>query len=122
MLLEQTASSDEAFEVAERIITELSAPVVVQDHEIVPRASIGIVLSPAGTEDPADLMQAADVAMYAAKAGGKSRYEVYQPALQSAILDRLERTADLQTGDGRPRIRAVLPADHQPRRERLGRP
>ncbi len=96
VLLEQTASPDEAFEVAERIITELSAPVVVQDHEIVPRASIGIVLSPAGTEDPADLMQAADVAMYAAKAGGKSRYEVYQPALQSAILDRLERTADLQ--------------------------
>ncbi len=96
VLLEQTSSPDEAFEVAERIITELNVPVVVQDHEIVPRASIGIVLSPAGTEDPADLMQAADVAMYAAKAGGKSRYEVYQPALQSAILDRLERTADLQ--------------------------
>jgi diguanylate cyclase (GGDEF)-like protein/PAS domain S-box-containing protein len=95
VLLEQTASPEEAYEVANNIIAALNVPVSIGEHEIVPRASIGVVLSTAG-DDPADLMQAADVAMYAAKAGGKGRYAVYEPALQSAILDRLERTADLQ--------------------------
>jgi diguanylate cyclase (GGDEF)-like protein/PAS domain S-box-containing protein len=96
VLLEQTVSPEEAYEVANNIISALNVPVSIGDHDIVPRASIGVVLSSSGAEDPADLMQAADVAMYAAKAGGKGRYAVYEPALQSAILDRLERTADLQ--------------------------
>ena len=59
-------------------------------------ASIGIALGPGSTEGPAELLQAADVAMYAAKARGKGRYEVYKPALQVAMVERLERTADLQ--------------------------
>ena len=36
------------------------------------------------------------MAMYAAKARGKNCYEVYKPALQAAVSERLERTADLQ--------------------------
>jgi len=69
---------------------------VIEDHQIQVRASVGIALSQAGHEDPTELMQAADVAMYAAKARGKGRYEVYQPDLQAAIVRRLDRTADLQ--------------------------
>jgi EAL domain-containing protein (putative c-di-GMP-specific phosphodiesterase class I) len=47
-------------------------------------------------------MQAADVAMYAAKAHGKGRYEVYKSDLQVAIVRRLDRIADLQRAiDGR---------------------
>ena len=66
------------------------------DREIHVRASIGIAFNRLGTEDSSELIQAADVAMYAAKARGKGRYEVYQPALQTAVVERLERTADLQ--------------------------
>ena len=36
------------------------------------------------------------MAMYAAKARGKNCYEVYKPALQAAVSERLERTAELQ--------------------------
>ena len=56
--------------------------------------SIGIALtSPAKTCD--DVLHDADVAMYEAKAKGKNGYEVYQPSLQEAVSDRLERTAEL---------------------------
>jgi diguanylate cyclase (GGDEF)-like protein/PAS domain S-box-containing protein len=96
VLLEQTTNPLEVFEVADRITAELTSPVEIQGHQITARASIGIVLSQAGVEGPADLMQAADVAMYAAKTNGKGHYQVYEPAFQSAIMDRLERTADLQ--------------------------
>ena len=43
---------------------------MVQDREIHVQASIGIAFNQ-GTEDPSELIQAADVAMYAAKARGK---------------------------------------------------
>jgi sensor c-di-GMP phosphodiesterase-like protein len=34
--------------------------------------------------------------MYSAKARGKGSYEVYQPSLRLAMLERLDQTADLQ--------------------------
>jgi len=82
--------------VADRIIAELNRAMVIDDREIHTRASIGVAFSPMGQESPAELIQAADVAMYAAKARGKGSYEVYQPSLRMAMLERLEQTADLQ--------------------------
>ena len=95
VLLEEISDLEEATQVAERIISELRAPMMIEDREIQVHASIGIAL-PSDIEGPAELLQAADVAMYAAKGRGKGRYEVYQPALQAAMVERLERTADLQ--------------------------
>ncbi len=96
VLLEEISGLDEACEVADRIIAELRVPLAIEDREVQVHASIGIAISPIGDEDPAELLQAADVAMYAAKGRGKGSYEVYQPALQAAMVERLERTADLQ--------------------------
>ena len=96
VLVEQTEGLEEACEVADRIIAELNRAMFVEDREIHTRASIGVALSPMGLETPAELIQAADVAMYAAKARGKGSYEVYQPSLRLAMLERLEQTADLQ--------------------------
>jgi diguanylate cyclase (GGDEF)-like protein/PAS domain S-box-containing protein len=96
ILLEDSASSTEALDVAERIITELQPAFEVGDRLVRVQASIGIALSEDRSEDPADLLQAADVAMYAAKARGKGCFEVYRPALQRAMVDRLDRTAELQ--------------------------
>ncbi|MGO8870470.1 MAG: EAL domain-containing protein [Acidimicrobiales bacterium] len=96
VLVEQSNGVEEACEVAARIITELNRVMVIDDREFHSRASIGIALSPMGKESPAELIQAADVAMYAAKTRGKGSYEVYQPSLKLAMLERLEQTADLQ--------------------------
>ncbi len=96
VLVEQTEGVEEACEVADRIIAELNRAMFIDDREIHTRASIGVALSLRGKESPAELIQAADVAMYAAKSRGKGSYEVYQPSLRLAMLERLEQTADLQ--------------------------
>jgi diguanylate cyclase (GGDEF)-like protein/PAS domain S-box-containing protein len=96
ILLEEVSSSDEAQQVAERVIEDLSVPLVLGEREVWVHASIGIALSHEGAENPSELLQAADVAMYAAKSAGKNRHELYHPALQAAISVRLERTAQLQ--------------------------
>jgi diguanylate cyclase (GGDEF)-like protein/PAS domain S-box-containing protein len=96
VLLEETAGPEEACRLAERIIEELRVPMRIADRDVSVQVSIGIALSPAGRESPSDLLQAADVAMYAAKGRGKGRFEVYHPSLQEAITERLERSAELQ--------------------------
>ena len=122
VLLEEIDGPGEAFEVADRLSSSCPCRPVVDDHEIVPKASIGIALSPAGAEDPAELLQAADVAMYAAKARGKGCYEVYRPALQEAVVERLSETADLHRAVEHERVRLALPAHHEPRRHARGGP
>jgi len=96
ILLEEVSSPEEAQQVAERIIDDLTAPLRLEDREVWVHASVGIAFSHEGAESPSDLLQAADVAMYAAKSAGKNRHELYEPALQAAISVRLERTAQLQ--------------------------
>lgn len=96
ILLEETNDPEDASEAAERILADLRPPLTIKDRTVGVHASVGIAYSKVGAEGPAELLQAADVAMYAAKARGKNCYEVYQPALQTAVTDRLERTADLQ--------------------------
>lgn len=96
ILLEESDGLEDACQVAERVVEDLKAPFLIEDREVQVHASIGIALSVSGAENPSEIMQAADVAMYAAKAQGKNCYEVYKPALQTAMTERLERTADLQ--------------------------
>jgi len=96
ILLEETENPDDACMAAERIITDLRPPFLIRDRSVAVRASIGIAYSKIGAESAAELLQAADVAMYAAKARGKNGYEVYQPSLQVAASERLEKTAELQ--------------------------
>ncbi|MGD0441044.1 MAG: EAL domain-containing protein [Acidimicrobiales bacterium] len=96
VLLEETTGPEEACQTAERLIRALRETLVIEDHDVQVCSSVGIALSHAGREDPTELMQAADLAMYAAKTHGKGRYEVYQPDLQVAIVRRLDMTADLQ--------------------------
>jgi diguanylate cyclase (GGDEF)-like protein/PAS domain S-box-containing protein len=96
ILLEETESPEDACKAAERILADLRPPFMVKDRSVAVRASIGIAYSKIGAEGAAELLQAADVAMYEAKARGKNGYEVYEPSLQAAISERLERTAELQ--------------------------
>ena len=96
ILLEETDDPQDACEVAERVLADLKPAFWIKDRSVTIHASIGVAYSKCGAEDPAELLQAADVAMYAAKARGKNCYEVYKPALQVAVSERLERTAELQ--------------------------
>ncbi|HYA44230.1 MAG TPA: EAL domain-containing protein, partial [Acidimicrobiales bacterium] len=96
ILLEEIAEPEEACKAAARILDELRPPMMIGDRAVSMRASIGIAYSKVGLEEPAELLQAADVAMYAAKARGKNGYEVYHPELRMAATDRLEKTAELQ--------------------------
>lgn len=98
MLLED-AGYARAAEVAERVMVALEEPMHVDGKDVFVRASMGIAIGDMdrrGVKGAEELLRNADVAMYTAKSQGKGRYQVFEPAMHSAVLKRLELKADLQ--------------------------
>jgi diguanylate cyclase len=109
ILIPGSRGSGHLVEVAERVLAALVAPVLIGSHKLAVAASIGIVERATADTDPADLMRAADVTLYWAKADGKGRWaqfdperyarEVAQHTLSTAMpgaLDRDEFILDYQ--------------------------
>lgn len=59
-------------------------------RELFVSASIGIAVFPRDGASPEDLLQAADAALYVAKAAGGSTHRTYRPEMRLAVSERLE--------------------------------
>ena len=83
VVLDAADSARAAREVAAAIHAGLREPVRIQRHPVAVRASVGVALgsSPAPSAGAPGLLAAADAALYRAKGGGRSRTEVYDPAV-----------------------------------------
>ncbi len=75
-------------------------PFVVGSHKLHLSASVGIALFPMEQEDPEDLLQQADVAMYRAKELGRDNVQLFLPSMQAAVDRRLEIERDLRWAIG----------------------
>ncbi len=69
--------------IADRIQKKLTQPLTIDENQLFPSGSVGVALSSSGYEEPEDLLRNADAAMYQAKAKGKSRYHIFDPASTS---------------------------------------
>ncbi len=117
VVLEGTPET-EAMPIAERITSMMRLPVHVDGGEVLVSASVGVAGHP-GVADPDVAVRNADVAMYLAKANGRDRVEVYNPAVHSTLLDEMELQADLRrvVDSGQLRLEfqpVVLLSDSQP--------
>ncbi|MCM0593332.1 MAG: diguanylate cyclase [Gloeotrichia echinulata IR180] len=77
VLLEDIKDVTDATNVAKRIQENLGLPLILNEHQIFPTASIGIALSGRDSEEPQNLLRDADIAMYRAKRQGKARYGIF---------------------------------------------
>ena len=93
VLVEERADQTRASLVAERVREALRAPFALQGRELLVSASIGIAASLAGSSG--DLLRDADVAMYEAKAAGKSRSVIFAPDMHERARARLRLEMDL---------------------------
>jgi diguanylate cyclase (GGDEF)-like protein/PAS domain S-box-containing protein len=92
----EAAVGDTATAVAERIVKAFERPFRIGEREVVVMASVGLTHSTCEAESAENLMRAADMSLYAAKTAGKARYALFQPAMLTAALDRLELQDDLR--------------------------
>jgi len=81
--------------IVQRIIAELERPYQIHSQEILSRASAGVAITHS-SDSSADLLIAADLAMYVAKSRGKSRYEVFQAEMRDEAIQRSAVRADLE--------------------------
>jgi diguanylate cyclase (GGDEF)-like protein/PAS domain S-box-containing protein len=96
VLLEDIQNSDEAAKVADRIHRELEIPFNLSGNEVFTSTSIGIAMSSPDLSRAEDLLRGADIAMYRAKASGKSCHELFDNEMHEEMVSLLQLENDLR--------------------------
>jgi predicted signal transduction protein with EAL and GGDEF domain len=95
VLVPEVADEGEAVALGERMAAILRTPVTVSGREVLARASVGVRLARGGDEDPERLLRDADMAMYAAKTAGRAGVRVFDTAMHTRAVQRLDFEAAL---------------------------
>jgi diguanylate cyclase (GGDEF)-like protein/PAS domain S-box-containing protein len=90
------ASTDAVVEFVTRIQEAIRQPYHCLGHQLSTDASIGIAMAPQDGTDLDQLIKNADLAMYAAKAGGRRTHRFFEPAMDASAKARLTLEQDLR--------------------------
>ncbi|GIE93201.1 putative bifunctional diguanylate cyclase/phosphodiesterase [Paractinoplanes rishiriensis] len=100
VLVESAPGTDDAEQVAGRIVEVLEQPFRSETRDIHVQASIGLAtaesLAEGDTDGAEQLMRNADLAMYKAKSAGGGCFAAYHPDMLAGLVERLELEADLR--------------------------
>ena len=94
VLLDCVENKAEAQDIAMRILEALSDQFVIENRALTVTASVGIALAN-NSVDADGLLRNADMAMYAAKAGGKNSVHAFEEAMYERVVERLELRNEL---------------------------
>jgi diguanylate cyclase (GGDEF)-like protein/PAS domain S-box-containing protein len=82
--------------IAQRILSAMAVPMRVHGQDILTTASIGIAIFPADSEDGAELLRNADIAMYRAKHAGGDSIEFFTAEMNERATRRIQIESQLQ--------------------------
>jgi diguanylate cyclase (GGDEF)-like protein len=82
-------------DIATSIITSISQPYTIDGSRCLIGASVGVAVSPFDGDDSDSLVRNADLALYAAKGGGRGRFRFFSADLLKAAADRRLLEEDL---------------------------
>lgn len=83
-------------QLAQNVLAQFTAPVVIGGREIFSEGSIGVALYPNDTEDADSLLRFADSAMYHAKESGRNNFQFYSREMTASVQTRLQMETDLR--------------------------
>ena len=96
ILQSAAAQPVDATSLAARIVEALSAPFVIEEHQMLVGASIGIALSPHDGAEPEQLLKNADIALYRAKSEGRGTYRFFEKGMDVRMQARRTLEIDLR--------------------------
>ena len=96
LLLPEVRTRDDVVVIASKILDRLSAPFVIDGHELFVGASIGVAMYPEGGDTVEQLIQNADIAMYHIKGRGKNGYQFFSDEMNQRFSTRLSMERELR--------------------------
>jgi diguanylate cyclase (GGDEF)-like protein len=82
--------------ICDRVMRAVCAPLQDGPHDVTVTGSLGAVLTSEPLSEPDELLQQADVAMYAAKRSGGNRFELYRAELRGSATSSRGLAAELR--------------------------
>jgi len=95
MLCARLRNGDDLRMIADRIIRALDEP-ITDGSEVRVTGSVGAVSTSDPMVEPAELLQQADFAMYAAKRAGRNRFEIYDAQVHGLVASSRGLAAELR--------------------------
>jgi diguanylate cyclase (GGDEF)-like protein/PAS domain S-box-containing protein len=97
VLVREVKSPQELAVLAQRLIDVVSEPYVIEGHLLTVGTTIGIAVAPTDGEDADRLLRNADLALYRAKADGKSTFRFFEPDMDAHAQARRQLEIDLRS-------------------------
>jgi len=99
---------DHAVRLAELLTLTLGEPITVDGIELPSAVSVGIALAPFHTDQQAQLQSYADIALGAAKSGGRGSWEMFESGMDARLHERQTLARDLRHAVARGEFRLFL--------------
>ena len=101
ILLSKVEHAKDAAYSAEKMLTVLTAPHRIAQHDLHVTVSIGIGIYPDDGQDAETLIQGADTAMYHAKESGRNNYQFFTQDMNAQAIERQSLEGGLRRAVGR---------------------
>ena len=96
VVLPDLVSRDDAERIAQRIVEQVSQPMMVGSQELHVTPSVGVCLFPDDGDDPRTLLKNADSAMYEAKSQGRANVQWFTAGMQQQAQQKLELESEFR--------------------------
>jgi len=105
VVLPEVKRASDVAQVAQKVIEQVSQPVIVEERELAVSCSVGIAVFPDDGRDAETLIRNADAAMYHAKELGRTNYQFFTEQMNLAASRRLALESDLRRALGKDELR-----------------
>ena len=97
IVVDGIAQPSDAAEIARKIMTSVTEPHSLSEHDVIVSASIGIACFPNDGTDAGSLLKNADAAMYRSKENGRNQVSFFSSDMNAKALYKLGMTAKLRS-------------------------
>jgi diguanylate cyclase (GGDEF)-like protein/PAS domain S-box-containing protein len=108
LIVSGISSQEEVQRLCERLIVGIEQPFEIDNHSIFISASIGVAMAPADASQAEELLRYADIALYEAKAAGRSPWCFYASDMNERVIERHQLENDLRQALNRDELRLCL--------------
>ena len=95
IIAENVADSQDAANLAQKVLDLFSHPVEIQTQELAVTASVGVSMYPSDGRDSEELLKCSDVAMYGSKKSGGNSFQFYSPEMNAHTHELLMLERDI---------------------------